>query len=114
MNSYTVHVLQELNGTTINEYVANGKIFAVSWRGGVRHPDLTNLLGAHFKEYQAVNTLVPSHARGAGARNGPGRGKRTVTTENIQVETGGHVGSVQGRAWVAKLIPAGVTLREIK
>jgi hypothetical protein len=114
LGSYKLHILHRDDGSIINEYVGAGKIFAVTWSGGRNHPDLSNLLGLHYKEYQAANPLVPSHARGTGARGRTGNGRRVVPTENIVVETGGHLGSVQGRAWVAKLIPARVNLSDIK
>ena len=40
--------------TTVNEYLsANGTVFAVSWRGP-RPPDLSQLLGPYFAEYQTA------------------------------------------------------------
>jgi hypothetical protein len=115
LGTYRLHVLHREDGSTINEYVTSaGKIFAVSWNGGRRHPNLSSLLGLNYEEYKAANPLVPSHARGAGAKGRYGNGKRSVETANIVVETGGHLGHVQGRAWVAKLIPQGLTTSDIK
>jgi hypothetical protein len=107
LGSYRIHVMHREDGSTINEYVtAAGKVFAVTWSEGRRHPDLSKLLGLHYKEYQDANTLIPSRSKG--------RPSRTVETANIKIVEGGQMGSVQGRAWVPKLIPSGVSIGEIQ
>src|SRR6516164_10573200 len=48
---YDVHEIQTPAGTVIHEYVsAQGKVFAVSWRGpGL--PDLRQMLGSYYGEF---------------------------------------------------------------
>jgi uncharacterized protein DUF2844 len=53
---YSMHEIQAPSGMVIHEYVsAEGKVFAVSWRGpGV--PDLRQMLGSYYGEFAQANT----------------------------------------------------------
>ena len=44
----------------------------------------------------------------------PGRRNQKVETNRIVVEKWGHMRNLQGRAYVPALIPAGVSIDEIK
>ncbi len=101
------YVIERLVSTanTVREYVApSGVVFAVSWEG-VSRPDLSVLLGAHAAEYRrALSQLGPA----------PGHRRRRVETGGAVVETWGHMRALRGRAYVPALVPAGVSLDEIR
>ena len=51
---YTVHEIDAPDGMIVKEYVApGGVVFGVSWRGPTM-PDLQNLLGSYFPEFQCL------------------------------------------------------------
>jgi hypothetical protein len=103
-NNYTVEEVVS-DATTVREYVSSsGIIFGIAWNGYV-HPDLTQLLGTYFGEYKV--------ARKKAVRTF-GRKQQQLTTDNIVVETWGHMRNLQGRAYVPGLVPAGVNINEIK
>ena len=81
---------------TVKEYLSpNGTVFAVSWRGP-RPPDLSQLLGSYFAEYQTA--AAAPHAQ---------RGHLLVQTENLVVETSGHMRDLRGRAYRSRPAAAG-------
>ncbi|NVN93113.1 MAG: DUF2844 domain-containing protein [Desulfuromonadales bacterium] len=99
--------IQEIasDATTVREYVSpSGVVFAIVWNGRM-HPDLTTLLGSYAAEYQAA---VQQTSRKRGRR------RRQVVSEQIVVETWGHMRNLQGRAYAPALIPSGVTIDEIR
>src|SRR5271156_1611294 len=50
--AYTVEQISTPSGVTVNEYLSpDGTVFAVSWRGP-GPPDLSQLFGSYFAEYQ--------------------------------------------------------------
>lgn len=90
---------------TVREYVTpDGVVFGTAW-SGISHPDLSVLLGNYKKEYEQ-----------ALQRNWTTRGKRHshVASANIVVQKWGHMRGMKGRAYVPSLMPAGVTVDEIK
>jgi hypothetical protein len=91
------------SGTVVHEYAdASGKVFAVSWAGPFK-PDLKLLLGRHFD----------SLAAGAGATRGE-RSRLDVETGTLVVQSGGHMGAFEGRAWLPSRLPSGFDPRELK
>jgi len=97
-NGYSVHEMTADNGVAVNEYVsAAGKVFAVSWKGPVI-PDLTQLLGSYFPEFQTS------------VRAGKVRNRRSAVVRNpdLVVESGGRMRDFSGRAYVNSLLPSGV------
>lgn len=101
---YTVETMTSGSGT-VREYVsASGVVFAVAWNG-VAHPDLRSLLGSFANEYESAL------ARTARA---PGRRHQQVRTERVVVERWGHMRDLHGRAYVPALVPADVSIDEIK
>jgi hypothetical protein len=102
-NSYTVDQISTPAGVTVNEYLsASGTVFAVSWRGP-RPPDLSQLLGSYFTEYQT-------------AAAEPHRQRRhlVLKTQELVVETGGHMRDLRGRAYIPSLLPPNVSTEEIR
>lgn len=102
-SSWNVNVSLLDNGTTVREYVANGVVFAVSWKGPFL-PDLRKLLGAHF------DTLTAGTARRPKAGHGPVR----VQQADVTIESGGHMRAFAGRAWVGGLLPSGFGPEDIE
>lgn len=101
--SYTVHELVTEAGTQVREYVSqDGKVFAVAWRGP-RMPDLEQLFGVHFSTFQQ-----------AAAASRRGRGPLQINEPGLVVQSGGHMRSFGGRAYLPQMIPAGVSIDEIK
>jgi hypothetical protein len=90
---------------TVREYVSpGGTVFAVCWEG-VSHPDLTTVLGAY-----AAPVRRAIAEQGAAPRSSA----RRIAASGAIVETWGHMRAVHGCAYVPALVPAGVTVDEIK
>jgi hypothetical protein len=82
----------------------SGVVFAVSWSGPVM-PDLQPLLGAHFAAYRA----------GLAALSHPGLHRSVrIASPELVVESGGHLRAYTGRAYLPALIPAGVTVTDLR
>jgi len=102
--AYTLHELHAAKGTVVREYVSpSGKVFAVGWKGPWA-PDLQQLLGTHFEEFQRA---LQSPRRGAG------HGPMVVRLPGLVVELGGHMRSFVGRAYLPDQLPGGVRAEEI-
>jgi Protein of unknown function (DUF2844) len=100
---YSLHTITTEAGTTINEYATTaGAIFAVTWRGSMP-PNLQQLFGAYYDEYQS--------AAAASASAHPGDHRHlNVSTTDLTVQAVGRPRYYHGRAFVRSLIPAGVSL----
>ena len=66
-------------------------------------PDLSQLLGSYFAEYQT-----------AAAAQRAQRQRLLLQTEHLVVETSGHMRDLRGRAYVPALLPPGVSADEIQ
>jgi len=96
--TYSVKSFVTPDGVTVREYVApSGTIFGVGWQGH-RPPDLSILFGSYFGEYMSASQA---------ARHKDLHRSRVVGPDSVVVMSG-HMGRVQGRAWVPSLIPSGV------
>ncbi len=71
---------------------------------------MSSLISRNSSAPIGVNTKV---ARKKAARTF-GRKRQQLTTDNIVVEKWGHMRNLQGRAYVPGLVPAGVSIDEIK
>jgi hypothetical protein len=90
------------SGTVVHEFVdATGAVFAVTWSGPFK-PDLKKLLGRHF------DTLSEG-----GKPRGNG-GPVDVKSDEAVVQSGGHMGAFEGRAWIPSRLPAGFDTQEMK
>ncbi|HEV2396654.1 MAG TPA: DUF2844 domain-containing protein [Candidatus Sulfotelmatobacter sp.] len=103
-SAYSVDELQTPTGTVIREFASPaGRIFAVSWQGSSL-PDLQQLLGAHFEDFQ----------RAVKAQNRrPVGGPLYVQQNGLVVEIGGHMRSIRGRAYLPDEVPAGVRVEDL-
>jgi hypothetical protein len=95
----------DAGGTTINEYATStGKIFAYTWSGPTS-PDLRQLLGTHFSDYQSGAAL---------ARGQSGLHAGRVAQSGFVVEAGGRMRGYTGRAWLPDAVPAGVSIDDLR
>jgi hypothetical protein len=98
--SYVVHELRAESGTTLREYVsATGQVYGVAWEGPWM-PDLQQLLGAYFAQYQS---LVRA-ARVSPRRRGP----VVIDAPGLVFHASGHPRAFSGFAYVPALLPPGV------
>jgi hypothetical protein len=105
--SYRVHELVT-GGSTIREYVnGEGVVFAVAW-SGISNPDLGPLLGSYADEYRAAAHVARGTPRAAG--------RRAVRVEgpHVVVDRWGHMRDRHGRAWLPELLPAGVSVDDLR
>ncbi|WP_244196226.1 DUF2844 domain-containing protein [Paraburkholderia susongensis] len=97
---YTLSETKLRSGTVVREYVGqDGVVFAVVWHGPQMAP-LNKLLGAYFPPY--IDGLNEVHR----ARGG-GNGAAIVRQPGLIVQTGGHMGSFAGRAYLPQALPPG-------
>jgi hypothetical protein len=102
---YDVEEINADTGMRVREYVnRDGVVFAVSWAGpGL--PDLQRLLGTHYVEYTTALAAL--------TRPGLHRSVRTMSPELV-VESEGHLRAYAGRAYLRALIPAGMSLADLR
>ncbi|WP_328807219.1 DUF2844 domain-containing protein [Paraburkholderia elongata] len=106
-STYTVSQTTLPSGTVVNEYITAGNtVFALSWEGPTM-PPLKTLLATYFPSY--VQGLTDAHAA-----QGGGYGPAVVHQSALVVETGGHMGSFVGRAYLPQALPRGVSADDIK
>lgn len=105
VDGYDIHEISAPGGTVVKEYVSPaGKVFAVSWHGPF-YPDLQQILGTYFQQYQAGLQAQPKHY---------GRHPLNMQQSGLVVQSGGHMRAYWGRAYVPDMVPQGVQLNEIK
>jgi Protein of unknown function (DUF2844) len=96
--TYTVHEISYAGGMVVREYVSPvGMVFGVVWEGPAV-PDLTQLLGPYFADFQQAVASSPR-------RHGP----LYIQAGQLVVESGGHMRAYRGRAYVSSLVPANLT-----
>ena len=103
---YTVHEMHAANNVVVREFVSpQGKVFGVAWQGAAR-PDLQQLLGGYFNQYnEAVQSQKAKRV---------GRGPLSIQQPGLVLQMGGHMRALVGRAYVPQMVPAGVHLEEIR
>jgi hypothetical protein len=98
LTGYSVHELKADTGTAIREYAsADGRVFGVAWEGPWR-PDLRQLLGEYFADYQQA---------GKNKRTGV-NGPLVSSTPRLVIEMSGRPRAFYGRAYIPDLVPSGV------
>ena len=103
--AYEVREIATAGGGRVREYLsADGRVFAVSWRGPTI-PDLHQLLGAYYARY----------AQGAGAASHAGGHRHfAVRQSDLVVESSGRLRAFAGRAWDPKLLPQDFSAADIR
>ena len=103
--NYAAHEYETQSGTAVREYVSpGGKVFGVAWQGQ-RIPDLRQLLGAYYDQYERA---------AAAARTMRHRGPLLIQEPGLVVQSGGHMRAYSGWAYAPDLLPAGVRAEEIR
>ena len=103
--AYAVHEIQGATGTVVREYVSGGKVFGVAWQGPWP-PDMRQILAGYFDRYQrSAQTQVSSRA---------GRRPLMIEEPGLVVQSGGHMRSFAGRAYVPEMLPPGVSAEAIQ
>ena len=101
--SFRVHEMQLPSGTLLKQFAsADGHVFAVTWTGP-RIPDLQQTLGRYFSDY-----VVAAKANGANHR------QLRIQSADLIVLAGGRMRSFTGVAYLAKAMPAGVTVQDLR
>jgi hypothetical protein len=99
-NAYTLHELQSPTGVTIREYYGpGGTVFGVAWEGPWP-PDMRQLLGSYFEQFQRANDAARSTRRT--------RGVLVVNDGSLIVQIAGHARAFSGFAYAPGLLPPGV------
>ena len=104
---YTIHEMTSNTGSTVREFATpDGKIFAVAWQGPF-HPDYQQLLGPYFAQLQQATeqSAQQRHAR---------RAPVMIETQGFVFQSFGHFRALAGRAYLAQMVPSGVSLEEIR
>lgn len=104
--NYAIHELRSPSGAVVREYVSpSGEVFAVAWQSpGL--PDLKQLLGSHFQEFQEAAAQAQTSRRG--------RGPLIIRHPGLVVELGGHMRGFVGRAYLPQQLPAELRVEEIR
>lgn len=103
--NYTIHELRSPAGVVIREYAAaSGKVFAIAWQGPSL-PDMKQLLGTYFEEFQKAAQAQNRHG---------GHGPLIIQEPSLVVEVGGHMRSFVGRAYLPDQVPSDVPNEEIR
>jgi hypothetical protein len=104
--SYSIQEIQAATGVTVREYVSSsGKVFAVAWHGPWP-PQMQQLLGSYFDQYmQAVKAQASTHTA---------RRPLFIQQPGLVVESGGHMRSFSGRAYIPDMLPQGVSAEAIR
>jgi hypothetical protein len=103
---YTVHEIQAPTGIVVREYVStSGKVFAVAWQGPWP-PDIRQILANYFGQYQ--------QAAQAQANSRAGRRPLVIQQPGLVVQSGGHMRSFAGRAYIPEMLPKGVSAEAIR
>jgi hypothetical protein len=103
--SYTVHEIQAATGT-LREYISpQGIVFAVAWHGPWL-PDMRQIMGSYFEQY----------SQAAESHHSARLGRRPVMVEQpgLVIQSGGHLRSFAGKAYIPDMLPAGVRAEDIQ
>jgi hypothetical protein len=97
-----VQQITAAGGTVVREFVApSGLVFGVAWEGPTV-PDLEPLLGSHYAAFRQAVTS-----------SGRRRARVVLRTEELVVESGGHMRAFRGRAYLPGLVPAGLAAEAV-
>jgi hypothetical protein len=103
LKGYGVHEITTPAGGHVQEYLAGGKVFAVSWQGPVI-PDLRQVLGSYYASF----------AQAAAAPHSGGHRHLRVEQPGLVVESHGHMRAFYGRAWDPSLLPQNFSVSDIR
>lgn len=101
--------VSEIKGAnTVRQYIdSNDIVFAVTWRG-LSHPDPDQLLGQYWPGLRVQHQV---HRRREPALH---LKSSAVPGSEVVYETWGHMGDVQGRAYLPRLVPQGIQIEDLE
>ncbi len=106
--SYNVITLKGA-ACTLREYTTpEGVIFGIAWTG-YHHPDLEVLLGEYRGQFKSM-----SEAESKKSGRKKGKRHRTLHSEQLHVEHGGHMRNYTGKAYDPTLVPKDVKVEVIQ
>jgi hypothetical protein len=91
-------------GVTVNQYVTQNRVFALSWGGQVM-PDLSSVLGPYFSAFQQAALNRPRLGRNA---------PLVVEAQDLVVHSYGHMRAFKGMAYIPSMVPAGFDITRIE
>jgi hypothetical protein len=102
LGGYRLHEIQLASGTLVRQYAGlDGKVFAVTWHGPYV-PNMKQILGAYFDAYVAAERAPHADHHHLKVQQG-----------DLMVEASGHMRAFNGRAWLPRAVPAGLTVGEL-
>lgn len=105
-NSFQVQELRSPTGVVVREYVSpQGRVFGVAWEGPWM-PDMRQLLGSHFEQYQ--------QALQSSSVNRMGRKPLRIDLPGLAVHLAGHPRSFTGQAYLPDMMPTGTTAEDVR
>ena len=106
---YSIQEIKSGDQMVVREYVSpSGLVFGVAWHG-LTMPNLQQLLGTYFAEFQQVRGTSA-----AGSLQTSQRGPIVVRTDKLVVESGGHMRSFHGRAFAPGLFPPKISTEVVQ
>ena len=102
---YSLHEISAPGGAVVREYVApSGRVFGVSWQGPFM-PDLKQLLGSYFTNFQRAARSSRLHAP---------RNPVVLRSDKVVIMSFGHMRSFRGVAYVPSLVPQNVSAEVVR
>lgn len=101
--AYSVHTSIDADRVTVREYtLPSNVVFAVTWQGLVR-PDMAILLGSYFHRFVSASQGRPH-----------GTGPMIERSGDLVIQSAGRLGNLFGKAYVPRLVPAGVNVDDLQ
>jgi hypothetical protein len=101
--AYSVNTSVNADGVTVREYtLPSNVVFAVTWQGPVR-PDMTALLGSYFPRFVSAAEARPH-----------GIGPMIERSSDLVIQSVGRPGNLFGKAYLPRLVPAGVSIDDLQ
>ena len=111
---YSVQEIKSGERTVVREYVSpSGLVFGVAWHGPAM-PNLQQLLGSYFTEFQQMRGTYDADSSQTARSSARRRGPIVVRTDKLVVESGGHMRSFHGRAFVPGLFPPNISAEVVQ
>ncbi len=102
-SGYDLRQLTLDSGTVVREFVGpSGRVFGVAWQGPFK-PDLNLLLGEHFPRFVAAGQKPHGDHR-----------MLRVREPDLVIESGGKMRGFAGHAYLPAMVPANVSVDEIR
>ena len=103
--TFHIHEITARNGATVREFVSpNGNVFGVAWKGQFA-PDMQQLLGPYFEQYEAaVKAQKASYV---------GRRPLNLQLPGLVVQMTGHMRALHGRAYLPQQLPQAMKAEDV-